>query len=124
MRFPGSGFILVFLALLQLPLYALTGHEALVIRIASGLVVVAYLSEIIAPRFEMGELAGTKLARECSRRLSIRAGIPCQHLRGSDRTPGTCALVAASSSSESLRACLAPFRAAGRRRLSAARAAP
>jgi len=55
---PRLSFILVFLALLPFPLYALIGDEALVIRIVSGVVVVAYLSEIIAPRFDMANWPG------------------------------------------------------------------
>ena len=39
---PRLSFVLVFLALLPFPLYALTGDEALVIRLVSGIVVVAY----------------------------------------------------------------------------------
>ena len=45
-------FVLVFLALLPWPLYALTGDEALVIRIVSGLIILAHLFGIIEPRFD------------------------------------------------------------------------
>ena len=51
-------FVLVLLALLPFPLYALTGDEALVIRLVSGLVVVTCLSEIVAPRFDMANWPG------------------------------------------------------------------
>lgn len=55
---PRLSFILVFLALSPFPLYALTGDEALVIRIVSGLLVLAHLSEVIGPRFEMENWPG------------------------------------------------------------------
>jgi len=55
---PRLSFVLVFLALLPFPLYALTGDEALVIRLVSGMVVVAYLSDIVAPRFDMANWPG------------------------------------------------------------------
>jgi hypothetical protein len=55
---PRLSFILVFLALAPFPLYALTGDEALVIRLVSGLVVLVYLSEILGPRFEMANWPG------------------------------------------------------------------
>jgi hypothetical protein len=55
---PRLSFVVVFLALAPFPLFALTGDEALVIRIASGFVVLAHLYEIIAPRFEMADWPG------------------------------------------------------------------
>ena len=45
-------FILVFLALLPFPLYALTGDEPLVIRIASTLIILAHLFGMLEPRFD------------------------------------------------------------------------
>ena len=45
-------FLLVFMALLPWPLYALTGDEPLVIRIVSGLIALAYLLETVEPRFD------------------------------------------------------------------------
>jgi hypothetical protein len=55
---PRLSFVVVFLALAPFPLFALTGDEAVVIRIASGLIVLAHLYEIIAPRFEMENWPG------------------------------------------------------------------
>jgi hypothetical protein len=55
---PRLSFILVFLALAPFPPYALTGDEPLVIRLVSGLIVIAYVSEIIRPRFEMENWPG------------------------------------------------------------------
>ena len=45
-------FTLVFLALLPFPLFALIGDEMLVIRVMSALVVLLYLGDIVAPRFD------------------------------------------------------------------------
>jgi len=45
-------FTLVFLALLPFPLFALSGDEVLVIRLMSALVVLLYVGDIVAPRFD------------------------------------------------------------------------
>jgi hypothetical protein len=45
-------FVLVFLALLVFPLYALSGDETAVIRVLSASIVLLYLGEIIAPGFD------------------------------------------------------------------------
>jgi hypothetical protein len=55
---PRLSFILVFLALAPFPLYALSGDEALAIRLVSGLVVLAYLIDIVIPRFDMANWPG------------------------------------------------------------------
>ncbi|MDQ2915011.1 MAG: hypothetical protein M3T56_17425 [Chloroflexota bacterium] len=55
---PRFSFVLVFLALAPFPLFALTGDEALVIRIVSGLIVLVHLYDIIAPRFQMANWPG------------------------------------------------------------------
>jgi hypothetical protein len=45
-------FTLVFLALLPFPFFALSGDEILVIRVTSALIVLLYIGEIVAPRFD------------------------------------------------------------------------
>jgi hypothetical protein len=45
-------FVLVFLALLPWPLYALTGDEALVIRIISALLILGHMYGMVEPRFD------------------------------------------------------------------------
>jgi uncharacterized membrane protein HdeD (DUF308 family) len=51
-------FLLVFLALVPFPLYALSGDEALVIRIASALIVIAHLHGMVEPRFDPSNWPG------------------------------------------------------------------
>lgn len=55
---PRLSITLVFLALLPFPLYALTGDEALVVRVASGLVIVAYVAEMAAAAFDRASWPG------------------------------------------------------------------
>lgn len=55
---PRLSITLVFLALLPFPLYALTGDEALVIRAVSGLVILAYVGEMVAAAFDRASWPG------------------------------------------------------------------
>jgi len=85
-----------------IPLYALTGDEARVIRLVSGLVVIAYLSEIVAPRFDMANWPRRSWVASAAADSAFALVSLVSIFRGSDGTPGTCAVVAASSPSESL----------------------
>ena len=55
---PRLSITLVFLALLPFPIYALTGDEAVVVRVVSGLVLLAYLFETVAAAFDRASWPG------------------------------------------------------------------
>lgn len=49
---------MVFLALLPFPAFALSGNEALVVRVLSGAIVLLYLGDTIAPGFDRSNWPG------------------------------------------------------------------